>query len=59
MFFQRKTIFNSELYNKRNFYESFLKDLNAAQTEVILERAFVVSNPPCLVPRPSVKYPIL
>ena len=43
MFFKKKP-FKSQLFNEKDFYKNFLKDLAIAKHEVILESPYITSN---------------
>ncbi|QQS43853.1 hypothetical protein IPM65_07000 [Candidatus Roizmanbacteria bacterium] len=44
MFFNRSKSYKSELFNEKTFYEKFLKDLELAKKEVVIESPYITAN---------------
>ncbi len=44
MFFQKRKEFKSELFDEKNFYSQFIKDLQECKKEVIIESPYITSS---------------
>lgn len=44
MFFQKKIEFKSKLFNEKNFYSQFEKDLKSSKQEVIIESPYITAS---------------